>query len=221
MNAIYFGNILEFIFEFIPQIIFMLALFGYMIVMIFIKWSIDWTGRSDHAPSLITQLMNIVLKLGDIVRIRKDNVDEPLPLWGDGTSQILVNRIILILAFLCIPILLLPKPIITYMDKKNKKIMVELSQQQDRNYDLIIEDVIYYLYRRIMLLIMKNIKLDMRMNLEKYLFIKQLKLLNLFLDRFLILLLIYVFGHFRLLMHNFQMYFSKKLYYPLFKDLDG
>ena len=142
MNSLYFGSTLEFVFEFIPQIIFMLSLFGYMIVMIFIKWSIDWTGRSDHAPSLITQLMNIVLKLGDLVRIRKDNVDAPLPLWGDGTSQILVNRIVLIVALLCIPILLLPKPIITYFDKKKKKIQAELALQQDRNYNLIIEDVI-------------------------------------------------------------------------------
>ena len=142
MNSIYFGSTLEFVFEFIPQIIFMLSLFGYMIVMIFIKWSTDWTGRSDYAPSLITQLMNIVLKLGDLVRIRKDNVDAPLPLWGDGTSQILVNRIVLIVALLCIPILLLPKPIITYFDKKKKKIQAELALQQDRNYNLIIEDVI-------------------------------------------------------------------------------
>ena len=121
----------------------MLALFGYMIIMIFIKWSTDWTGRSDLAPSLITQLMNIVLKLGDIVRIRKNNVDEPLPLWGDGTSQILVNRIVLIVALICIPILLLPKPIITYVVKKNKKIRADLAVQQERNYNLIVEDVIF------------------------------------------------------------------------------
>ena len=142
MNSIYFGGILEFCFEFIPQIVFMLALFGYMIVMIFIKWSIDWTGRSDHAPSLISQLMNIVLKLGNLVTIRVGDVEEPLPLWGDGTSQILINRIVLVVAVLCIPILLLPKPIITYFDKKNKKIQADLALQQDRNYNLIIEDVL-------------------------------------------------------------------------------
>lgn len=71
MNAIYFGQTIDFVFEFIPQIIFMGLLFGYMNIMIFIKWSTDYWGKDGRntfkAPSVITQLMQIFLKMGDVV----------------------------------------------------------------------------------------------------------------------------------------------------------
>lgn len=131
MNNIYFGQTLDFVFEFIPQLIFMLTLFGYMIIMIFIKWSIDWSSNLDKAPSLVTQLMNIFLKLGSV---------QDKPLWGDGSTQVLINRIVLVVAFICIPIMLIPKPILTYNEMKNKKLNQENSQS-DRNYNVIVEDV--------------------------------------------------------------------------------
>jgi len=66
-NAIYFKRPLDFIFEFIPQIVFMLGIFGYMVIMIFIKWGIDWNYNWDNtAPNLITVLMNMFLKLGSL-----------------------------------------------------------------------------------------------------------------------------------------------------------
>lgn len=50
-NAVYFGRIAEFIFEFIPQVLFMTSVFGYMCLCIVIKWLTDWTGRTP--PSII------------------------------------------------------------------------------------------------------------------------------------------------------------------------
>jgi V-type H+-transporting ATPase subunit a len=67
LNCIFFGDALGFIFEFVPQIIFMSILFGYMNVMIFLKWATDWSSDPGKAPSLISQLMNIFLKFGSIV----------------------------------------------------------------------------------------------------------------------------------------------------------
>jgi len=72
INCIHFKNKLGFIFEFIPQIIFMTMLFGYMDAMIFIKWIRDWSGMEKYAPSLISLLMNIFLKMGSVVRINKN-----------------------------------------------------------------------------------------------------------------------------------------------------
>ena len=78
INCLHFGNKLGFIFEFIPQIIFMTILFGYMDAMIFIKWTIDWTvavplpdkgANTKYAPSIISNLMNIFLKGGSVVKI--------------------------------------------------------------------------------------------------------------------------------------------------------
>jgi len=69
MNALHFGSKLDFVVEFIPQIIFMGLLFGYMNIMIFTKWAIDWSADTSRAPSIITQLMQIFLKLGSVVII--------------------------------------------------------------------------------------------------------------------------------------------------------
>jgi len=68
-NEIYFRNYIGFFFEFLPQICFMTILFGYMIVMIFIKWSIDWNDNTGNAPSLITQMLDIFLSFGSVVNI--------------------------------------------------------------------------------------------------------------------------------------------------------
>jgi V-type H+-transporting ATPase subunit a len=66
-NEIHFSNTLGFIFEFIPQIIFMSILFGYMNAMIFIKWLSDFSLDTKKAPSLISQMMGIFLKFGSVV----------------------------------------------------------------------------------------------------------------------------------------------------------
>jgi len=43
----------------------MSSIFGYMIIMIFIKWNIDWSYNwANNAPNLITVLMNMFLKFG-------------------------------------------------------------------------------------------------------------------------------------------------------------
>lgn len=44
-NALYFKSKLDFYTEFCPMIIFAVSLFGYMILLIFIKWGIDWNYR--------------------------------------------------------------------------------------------------------------------------------------------------------------------------------
>lgn len=87
MNAIHFNSKLDFVFEFIPQIVFMTGLFGYMIVMIFIKWSINWDiYGTQNAPSIITQLMNIFLGMGSVGNT---------PLWGEPGTQANTHFIIL------------------------------------------------------------------------------------------------------------------------------
>lgn len=52
MNALYFGERLDFFFEFIPMVIFAVSLFMYMVVLIFYKWSTDWNSRMLSATCL-------------------------------------------------------------------------------------------------------------------------------------------------------------------------
>ena len=46
-NAIYFRKPLDLVFECLPMIVFATCLFGYMVFLIFYKWSIDWNNGVD------------------------------------------------------------------------------------------------------------------------------------------------------------------------------
>ena len=52
INAIYFGEKLDFFFEFLPMVAFASSLFVYMIVLIFMKWTINWNSRMLSATCL-------------------------------------------------------------------------------------------------------------------------------------------------------------------------
>jgi len=53
VNAANFGRWAEFLFEFIPQLVIMLAMFGYMDLLIVLKWLTDYSGHEHQAPSII------------------------------------------------------------------------------------------------------------------------------------------------------------------------
>jgi len=52
VNAIFFGEKYDFFFEFIPMACFACSLFVYMIVLIFMKWTINWNSRMLSATCL-------------------------------------------------------------------------------------------------------------------------------------------------------------------------
>lgn len=61
INTIYFVEIIDFVFEFVPQIVFMLCTFGYMVACIIMKWAKDWTGKNP--PNIINIFINLVTKV--------------------------------------------------------------------------------------------------------------------------------------------------------------
>ena len=65
-NAIYFRRYLDFFFEFLPQIILLWLLFGYMDFLIICKWLTDYTGIEGLAPSVTQTLIGIPLNGGEI-----------------------------------------------------------------------------------------------------------------------------------------------------------
>ena len=50
-NAIYYKSLVDFFFEFIPQLVFIMAMFVYMDFMIIVKWNVQWDN--DIPPDLI------------------------------------------------------------------------------------------------------------------------------------------------------------------------
>ena len=126
MNSIYFRKKEDFFFEFIPQILFMVLTFGWMDTMIIIKWITNWSSDTSKAPGLISTFMNMVLSLG---APPKDQY-----LWGDQDQQTTIQLVFLriylyickylfkfylVIAVLCIPLMLIPKPI--YLVQKAKR----------------------------------------------------------------------------------------------------
>ena len=113
LNEIFFKNYLNFFVEFIPQLIFFVLLFGYLVLQIYIKWATDWSSDTSQAPSLITLMINIVLKKGDT---------EGMPLWSgqEYPKQETINQLVLIICIIMIPIMLFIKPIILNKNRKKK-----------------------------------------------------------------------------------------------------
>lgn len=109
MNAIYNKSALDFFFEFIPQIIFLLCLFGFMDLLIILKWLTNWSGREHEAPSVITQMINVALKGGEI---------NGSPLVGDADFQVFLSNTLMITCLVCVPLMLYVKPI--YLNKKHQ-----------------------------------------------------------------------------------------------------
>lgn len=129
-NAKYFRKIEDFLFEFVPQILFMLLTFGYMDAMIFIKWS---QVPSANPPSLITTFMDMVLKIGappDDQDSLFDRDSQKL-LQVAFLSKLYLNlfrnykNIYIVIAVICIPWMFFPKPIYMTLKKKPHHLQVK------------------------------------------------------------------------------------------------
>lgn len=63
-NAVFFKSKVDFFFEFLPQLMLLLALFGYMDLMIIAKWCTDFSGKESESPSIIANMISMALNGG-------------------------------------------------------------------------------------------------------------------------------------------------------------
>uniref|UniRef100_A0AAQ5Z820 V-type proton ATPase subunit a n=1 Tax=Amphiprion ocellaris TaxID=80972 RepID=A0AAQ5Z820_AMPOC len=97
-NYLHFRKISSLLFVLIPELFFMVSLFGYLVFMVVYKWIAYSAAESKTAPSILIHFIDMFLFT--------ENPDNP-PLY---TGQVLVQTILVVLALLSVPVLLLGKP---------------------------------------------------------------------------------------------------------------
>jgi len=106
LNGIYFKKPYNIWFEFVPQLTFMLSIFGYLVYLIFYKWSSHF-DLPMNAPNLLNLLINMFLKP---FSIQKE--DDLFP------GQLYVQWIMIVVCVVSVPMMLLPKPLLLRRDHK-------------------------------------------------------------------------------------------------------
>jgi V-type H+-transporting ATPase subunit a len=133
-NYIYFKKKIDFIFSFIPQILFLSSIFGYMCILIVTKWLIQWP--TGDAPRLLNLMIEMLLTPWQLS-----------PKFIIYEYQHQVQMILVVIAVVCVPVMLFPKPIILWILNRRKQRAhfvddseIELSDLSKTNDNLIEEE---------------------------------------------------------------------------------
>lgn len=127
LNSLYFRKTLDFIFEFIPQIVLLLGLFGWMDLLIIAKWlepkdidgyfSLDKPDQLDdynkvhYTPAIITTMIDIFL--AGASNKGEDKEGHEVHKYNyviEGQQG--VSIALLLIAFVCVPLMLCVKPLV-------------------------------------------------------------------------------------------------------------
>ena len=120
MNHIYFNDWIHVWFRFVPEMVFLTCTFGYMALIIVVKWCTTWENTHD-APSLLETMTNFFLQPGSVT----------VQLYE---GQAAVQTILLLIAFAMVPVLLCGVP---YFEKKHheEKQKMRLRHHEDGQND--------------------------------------------------------------------------------------
>ena len=136
INNILECDMIEFFFVFIPEFVLMLILFGYMDLLIILKWNQNYMNDTGNAPDIKTIMMEIFLKpMGNYTK---------KPIWGDEKKMAKFHSLILILSVICIIIMIIPTVILKnirskakYKKQKNNTLDKLLMNEDDFHEELI------------------------------------------------------------------------------------
>ncbi|CAK7564476.1 MAG: H(+)-transporting V0 sector ATPase subunit a [Sporothrix epigloea] len=98
INARHFKKTIDIWGNFVPGMIFFQSIFGYLVMCILYKWSVDWLAIGQSPPGLLNMLIYMFLQPGSLdMRLYR--------------GQEYVQVILLLLAFAQVPVLLFLKPL--------------------------------------------------------------------------------------------------------------
>lgn len=136
VNHVHFRKRINIVLEFIPQVLFLVLLFGYLVSLMFVKWVVYSAKNelltSEHcAPNVLITFINMLL------------FKEAEPLCNSEgkdccnvyifESQGSLQQIMVFVALLCIPWLLLAKPLYILCSRKKSRQQVSASENGDVN----------------------------------------------------------------------------------------
>ncbi|XP_076005749.1 V-type proton ATPase 116 kDa subunit a isoform X10 [Genypterus blacodes] len=100
-NHLYFKKPLNIFLGFIPEIVFMSSLFGYLVLLVFYKWAAYDAFSSKEAPSLLIHFINMCLF----------NYNDPTnkPLYR---GQMGIQVLLVLIALACVPCMLIVKTMV-------------------------------------------------------------------------------------------------------------
>lgn len=105
-NHVYYGKSIFVWLEFLPQILFMESVFGYLIFCIMYKWSINWwelDSQGNHIHNSPPNLLNMLIYMF----LTPGKVDPQDQLYkGQGTVQL----VLILVALVCVPWMWFAKP---------------------------------------------------------------------------------------------------------------
>jgi V-type H+-transporting ATPase subunit a len=91
--------------------------------MIICKWLTNYTEQEHSAPSVITQMINMFLKGGEL---------SGMPFFGSEEDFISLQAILVLISFICVPTMLFVKPFYFYKNA-NKTFEINLKKKDEEN----------------------------------------------------------------------------------------
>ncbi|OQV19812.1 V-type proton ATPase 116 kDa subunit a isoform 1 [Hypsibius exemplaris] len=108
-NHTYFKKKINLICEFVPQVIFLSCMFGYLVVLLFYKWIVFTADKSGCTPGLLIGLINMFLLKHQENPVNKDGTE--CTIYSFYPHQSTVETILVVVAVLCFPWMLFGKPL--------------------------------------------------------------------------------------------------------------
>ncbi|AMD18586.1 HBL316Wp [Eremothecium sinecaudum] len=127
-NALYFKDMVDIVCNFIPGLLFFGSIFAYLVICIIYKWTVDWYKHGISPPALLNMFINMFLAPG--------KVDEKL---YPGQAQVQV--FLLFTALICVPWLLLAKPL-HFKFVRSKHMHTALSNSEFAQIDQSVDQVL-------------------------------------------------------------------------------